>query len=179
VADQIAGADLLPAWCQAHGNDPGVRVFLVGGTTPEAAQQAGRRLDELAACPVVCGVFSPPRGFESDAAQLAHIQQLIQDAGATVVAVGVGAPKQELWITRHRALFPNVKLWMAVGATIDFLGGYRRRAPVWMTRVGLEWAYRLVQEPGRLARRYLLDDLPVLGWLLLQRLGLYRNPWSS
>lgn len=71
----------------------------------------------------------------------------------------------------HRDALPGVRLFMALGATLDFEGGRLRRAPPWMRRAGLEWAARLWQEPGRLWRRYLVDDLPFFWELLRQRLG--------
>ena len=96
--------------------------------------------------------------------------------GATVLAVGDGAPKQEKWICKYKDRMPNVRIFLAIGATIDFEAGNVSRAPKWMSDTGLEWLYRLVMEPNRLWRRYLLED-PLFFWLVLkQKLNLYAAP---
>jgi exopolysaccharide biosynthesis WecB/TagA/CpsF family protein len=173
---QIAGSDFLPAYVRRH---PERRYVLLGGTTPEAAARAREALNRLAGCEAVVAAWSPPFGFEQDGAQLAQCIAWVRAQRPDVVAVGLGAPKQELLIARLRQELPEVQLWLAVGAAIDFQGGYQRRAPAWMTRAGLEWAYRLLRDPARLAVRYLWHDMPVLGLLLLQRLGRYRDPWAA
>jgi exopolysaccharide biosynthesis WecB/TagA/CpsF family protein len=179
IPEQIAGSDLLPAWCAHQGRvDGDQRLFLLGGSI-QSVQRAAERLNELAGREIIAGEYSPPFGFEHDPVECERIVSRVIASGATALAVGVGAPKQEKWIYRHRHKLPNVKLFFAVGATIDFLAGEIKRAPRWMTRVGLEWFYRLLQEPGRLARRYLIEDLPFFWLILKQRLGLYRNPWEN
>ena len=82
-----------------------------------------------------------------------------------MLVVGLGALKQELWVSKYRERIA-APVALCVGATIDFLAGEKARAPVWMRRVGLEWAHRLASEPRRLARRYLRDaiQLPQLLW---------------
>jgi exopolysaccharide biosynthesis WecB/TagA/CpsF family protein len=177
LRDQIAGSAFFPAFCQARAGQ--VQVFLLGGSTPDIAAEAMRRTNASSRVPVVVDAYAPPMGFESDPAATQDILARIRASGATVVAVGVGAPKQERWIMAHRAALPAVQLWFAVGKTIDFMAGSSRRAPAWMTQAGLEWAYRLLQEPRRLARRYLIEDLPFFGLLLRQKLGRYRNPWAE
>ena len=79
---------------------------------------------------------------------------MINNSGATCLIVGLGAPKQEIWIDRHRSRMPGVKVYMGVGATIDYEAQAVRRAPAWMTRNGLEWVYRMTTEPRRYWRRY-------------------------
>jgi len=107
------------------------------------------------------------------------IVSMVNDSGATALAVGVGAPKQEKWIFAHKDNMPDVKLFFAIGAAIDFQAGVVKRGPRWMVNVGLEWFYRMIKEPGRLVKRYLIDDLPFLWLIVKQKLGLYRNPWES
>lgn len=172
---QVAGSDLLPAYARAWAGRR--RVFLLGGSTPARALAAQQRLDQAIGQPVVADAYAPPLGFEADPAENARILTRIRASKAEVLAVGVGSPKQERWLMAHRDELPMVQVFLAVGKTIDFLSGAVHRAPAWMTRSGLEWAYRLVQEPGRLARRYLIEDLPVFRLLLQQKLGRYRNPW--
>ncbi len=177
VIDQIAGSDLFPAYCQRHkDNTENVKVFLLGGSE-ESVQIAKNALNKKAGSTIVIDGYSPPFGFEHDEDELEKILTLINDSGATTLAVGVGAPKQEKWIYANKDKLPNVKLFFAIGATIDFQAGSVKRAPRWMVTCGVEWLYRLLQEPGRMAKRYLIDDLPFLWLLVKQRLGLYRNPW--
>ena len=91
-------------------------------------------------------------------------------AAPRVVFVGLGAPKQELWMARHTADLPQAVL-IGVGQAIDVLGGAQAVAPAWMTRLGVEWTFRLVQEPRRLAARYLWDDPRFFWWMLGTRLS--------
>lgn len=179
VAEQIAGSDLFPAYCQHHRNNTDkVKVFLLGGTE-QSVEVAKDKLNQNAGSNIVVGAYSPPFGFEHSSDELEKILQLIRNSGATALAVGVGAPKQEKWIFQHKDKMTTVKLFFAIGATIDFQAGAVKRAPRWMVKAGLEWFYRMMQEPGRMAKRYLVDDLPFLWLILKQKLGLYKNPWDK
>ena len=149
VPEKVSGSDLVPALMERAAAD-GFRVYLLGG----AARRAARRLRSALPGLRVVGAASPRIDLEApDAAVLDAIRITAPD----LVLVGLGAPKQELWIRAHAAaLRPAVLL--GVGASIDFLAGTARRAPRWMSAVGLEWAYRLAHEPRRLWRRYLVRD---------------------
>jgi exopolysaccharide biosynthesis WecB/TagA/CpsF family protein len=176
--ERVSGSDFVPAFCAHHAADESVRIFLLGAG-PGVAAEAAARINGRAGRQLVVGAHSPSYGFERDAAECDRIVEIIGASGATVLAVGVGAPKQEKWIARHRARLPGVRLFVAIGATLDFEAGRIPRAPRWTQRVGLEWAYRLTREPGRLWRRYLVDDMRVFPLLLQQRLGLYRDPFAE
>ncbi|PCK09376.1 MAG: glycosyltransferase [Alteromonadaceae bacterium] len=174
---QIAGSDLFPAYCEHHKNNTDkVKVFLLGGSeaSVKAAQEA---VNTRTNSQIVVGGYSPPFGFEGDPQELQKIIQLIEAAGTTALAVGLGSPKQENWIRENRDKLPGVKLFFAIGATIDFQAGEVSRAPRWMVNMGLEWSYRLMKEPKRMFKRYFVDDMPFFWFLLKQRLGLYKNPW--
>lgn len=176
---QITGSDFFPRFCAYHSQkQDGTRIFLLGGTET-SVQQAAEKINEKNQQAIVVGAYSPPFGFEQSEQETNNIIDRINHSGATVLAVGVGAPKQERWICTHRHRFTHVKIFMAIGATIEFESGNLTRAPKWMTKVGLEWLYRMGQEPGRLAKRYLVEDMPFLWLLIKQRLGLYRNPWQE
>lgn len=190
IAEQIAGSDLFPAFCHFHRGSVATttatttattaattKVFLLGGT-PESVITAQDAINARCGSQVIIGGYSPPFGFDQDEQLSAEIIERINASGATVLAVGVGAPKQEKWITRHRSQLVNVKLFFAIGATIDFQAGRIQRAPRWMAKSGLEWLFRLSQEPRRLTRRYLVDDLPFFWLIFKQRIGLYKNPWQ-
>jgi len=154
----VPGSDLVPGVFRAasdafrnSGAQP-LRVFLLGAA-PGVAARAARRIENDWPGVEVVGEYSPPMGFERDNKESAFIVTLIAEAQPDVLVVGLGAPKQELWVHRHQA---EIKAGVAlcVGATIDFLAGERRRAPLWMRRMKIEWLHRMLSEPKRLIRRY-------------------------
>jgi exopolysaccharide biosynthesis WecB/TagA/CpsF family protein len=179
IPEKISGSDLLPAWCRHHGQRSAAQTLFLLGGSEQSVGLAGAHLNRLAGREMIVGVYSPPFGFEQDMAECQRIIDQVNQSGATALAVGVGAPKQEIWICRHRQSIPNVHLFFAVGATIEFLSGSIKRAPGWMSRLGLEWLHRLMQEPGRLTKRYLVDDLPFFWLILKQKMGRYSNPWDE
>jgi N-acetylglucosaminyldiphosphoundecaprenol N-acetyl-beta-D-mannosaminyltransferase len=147
---RVAGADLVPAlFSSAVGR--GLRVFLLGagpGVAAEAAVQIGVRWPEVHVVGTFCPAFGSLLEMNHD-----EIIREVRSARPDVLLVAFGCPKQEKWIAMHlRAL--GVPVVIGVGATIDFLAGRVRRAPEWMQRHGLEWLFRLSQEPARLHRRY-------------------------
>lgn len=176
IREKIAGSDFFGEFCHYHRANPDVRVFLLGAG-PGVAEQARRRINDREGRDIIVVAHSPSFGFENKPEESAELVERVNASGATVLAVGVGAPKQEKWIMRHRHLMPGVRVFMAIGATIDFEAGVLPRAPQWLQRAGLEWAFRLWREPRRLWRRYLLENTPFLWLLLRQRLGLL--PGSS
>lgn len=162
---RIAGADLLPAACELAAKE-GYRVYFLGGA-PGVGERAAQILTARHPDLRIVGVYAPPMGFNGDQNETWKILQNIRRAAPHILFVSLGTPKQERWI--HQ--FGNqtgVPVAIGVGATIDFVGGTRRRAPVWMQRLGLEWLFRLCQEPRRLWRRYLLRDAPFVGLLVLE-----------
>lgn len=178
VKEKVSGSDFLPAYCDFHKNNPEIRIFLLGGM-PGVAQQAARNINAKAGREIVTGAHSPSMRFVTDTAECNEAIELINSSGANVLVVGLGAPKQELWIAEHRGRMPGIHSFMALGATLDFEAGTVSRSPQWMSRCGLEWLYRLYQEPGRLWKRYLVRDLPFFYLLLKQRLGLYKSPFPN
>jgi N-acetylglucosaminyldiphosphoundecaprenol N-acetyl-beta-D-mannosaminyltransferase len=141
-----------------------LRVFLLGAE-PGVGELAAFQIAHQWPAVHVVGTYSPPFGFENDSAENDRILAAIASAAADLIIVGLGAPKQEIWIHRHYRQLP-AKVVICAGATIDFLAGRRRRSPVWMRRLGLEWLHRLCAEPRRLARRYTRDAcvFPQLVW---------------
>jgi len=111
----------------------------------------------------------------NDEHEIGEVIRIINDSGATALIVGLGAPKQEIWITRFRDVMPGVTIFMGVGATIDYEANAVTRAPGWMASNGLEWLYRMTTEPRRYWRRY-LRDLEFFWLVLLDGFGLYRPP---
>lgn len=165
VAEKVCGSDLVPAFLARTANEPSVRVFLLGAA-PGVAEQAAARINARAGRPQVVGAFGPSMNFVNDPAEIAEALRRIRDSGATVLMVGLGAPKQEIWLARHRAQMPGVRVLMGVGATLDYEAGHVRRAPPVWRLVGMEWLYRVLSEPRRYAWRYLLNTQ--LAWWLLR-----------
>jgi N-acetylglucosaminyldiphosphoundecaprenol N-acetyl-beta-D-mannosaminyltransferase len=165
--EKISGSDFFPAFYLYHRNNPGTKIFLLGAAEG-VAKKAQMRINRRVGREIVVGAHSPSYGFEKDEAECERILEIIQASGATVLAVGVGAPKQEKWIHRYKHRLPGIHVFLAVGATIDFEAGVVERAPRWMSRLGLEWLFRISRDPKRLWKRYLVDDLPFF-WLLLKQ----------
>ena len=174
LQEKISGSDLFPAFCRYYKNDHKVKIFLLGGL-PGVAAAAHRNINSKTGREIVIDSYSPPFDFESDPAECRKIINLINQSGASVLAVGLGAPKQEKWICRYKSQLKNVKTFFAIGATIDFEAGKVSRAPEWMSDSGLEWLYRLLKEPKRLWRRYLVEDLSFFFLILKQKLGANRR----
>ncbi len=178
IKEKISGSDLFPAFYTYHKNNPNIKIFLLGGKQG-VAQRAAKRINNKVGRNIVIGAHSPSFGFEKDEQECAEIIEIINQSGASVLAVGVGAPKQEKWIIKYKDRLPNIKIFLAVGATIDFEAGTVKRSPKWMSDAGLEWLYRLLVEPQRLWKRYLLEDLPFFWLILKQKLRLYNMPNQS
>jgi len=173
LEEKISGSDFFTKFYHYYQSDRKIKIFLLGGEK-KAAELAQYKINSQVGRKMVVGVYSPPFGFEKDETQCQQIIKLIDDSGATVLAVGVGAPKQEKWIAQYKNYLPKVKIFLAVGATINFEAGIIKRAPKWMSNAGLEWLYRLISEPKRLWRRYLLDSLPFFWLVLKQKFNCYQ-----
>ena len=177
IKQKSSGSDIVPAYWRHHAKNPTVKIFLLGAK-PGVAEMARDRINGLAGRQIVVGAHGPSFNFVNDEEETAQAIDLINGSGATCLIVGLGAPKQEIWINRNRARMPGVKVYMGVGATIDYEAEAVRRAPGWMTRNGLEWIYRMTTEPRRYWRRY-TRTLEFFWLVLLDRCGLYRAPAFS
>jgi len=153
---RVTGADLLPYVCEmAASLDKS--VFLLGGGDG-VAERAADNLRLAYPRLQVAGTYSPPMGFERDPAEERRIVERINGAHPDVLAIGLGAPKQELWIAAHRDEL-HFRVALCIGAALDYVAQTLKRAPHWMQSRGLEWLWRLVHEPRRLWKRYLVEDL--------------------
>lgn len=162
AAHRLAGVDAFLELCEFQDRSP-LRVHVVGSdpdTCRAAAREMTRRFER---CEIVG--YDCPFGAElQQEATLVRVADNIRENRANLVAICLGSPKQELFFAQaHPHLPPAV--YMGLGATVDFLAGKFSRAPSWLGRFGLEWVYRLALEPKRLARRYLVEDLPIVKYL--------------
>ncbi|MEX1223909.1 MAG: WecB/TagA/CpsF family glycosyltransferase [Pirellulales bacterium] len=174
LPERVTGSDLVPSLFSAYNARGGehdsqapaqrLRVFLLGAADG-VAERAAANIEHRWPGVEVVGCYSPPLGFEKDDAENAKIIQQINASAPQLLVIGLGAPKQELWISRFQHEL-NVPAALCVGATIDFLAGEKRRAPRWMQRAGLEWLHRCASEPRRLVKRYARDAwiFPGLLW---------------
>lgn len=169
LTEKICGSDLFPAFCEYNKDNPDVKIFILGGKEG-VAQQARENINQKLDTQIVIAAHSPSFGFEKDEQECQEIIETIDASGANVLAIGVGTPKQEIWVYKYKSQLRNIKIILAIGATIDFEAGTIPRAPRWMTNIGIEWLYRLTKEPKRLAKRYLVDDLPFFTLILKQKL---------
>jgi N-acetylglucosaminyldiphosphoundecaprenol N-acetyl-beta-D-mannosaminyltransferase len=153
LPEVVPGSDLIPALFAAAKNKDALRVFLMGAA-PGVAERASAFIRARWPTVTICGIYSPAIGFESDEKECSHMVSLIATGTPDIVVLGLGAPKQELWIEKHHERI-QASVVLCVGATIDFLAGEKKRAPVWMRKFCLEWLFRMLCEPRRLFLRYL------------------------
>ena len=164
IPERVTGVDTVIAFCQTLTEADSV-FFL--GAAPGVAEKAAVALHTLNPHLQIAGTFAgSPQ--ESDAATI--IEQ-INAVHPHILLVAYGAPAQDLWIDRYLKELPSVRIAMGVGGTFDFLAGTKKRAPKIMQYLGLEWLWRLVQEPQRLPR--ILNAVLVFPWLVI------RSQWSS
>lgn len=165
---RVNGTDLFEKLCEVAATN-GLKVFLLGGR-PGAADKAAAVLERRHRGLKIAGTYCPPYGFESDPVELRRIEDAILGASPQILFVGLGAPKQENWIYAHYRQL-GVPISLGIGVSFELVAGMVKRSPVWMQTAGLEWAFRLLVEPGRLWQRYILGN-PTFVWLVLkQRFG--------
>jgi N-acetylglucosaminyldiphosphoundecaprenol N-acetyl-beta-D-mannosaminyltransferase len=172
LPERVAGSSLI--WTLTAGAaKAGASIFLLGGN-PGAAESCSERMRAEYPGVRIAGLLSPPRGFERDERAIDEILTTLRAAAPDIVYIALGFPKQEQLALRLAAQMPTT-WFVGVGISFSFVAGEVRRAPLWMQRAGLEWVHRLMQEPRRLFRRYLVDGLPfaarMFGHALSSRLG--------
>lgn len=168
LKERVNGTNLFERLC-ARAAERGHRVFFLGGP-PGVADGAASVLRQRYPGLQVAGTYAPPFGFERDPEENARVVDRIRRAAPDVLFVGFGAPKQEKWIYRHlRAL--QVPVSLGIGASFEYVAGTTKRAPAWMQSMGLEWFYRVLENPRRYWRRYLVQDLKFVPLVLRQALS--------
>jgi N-acetylglucosaminyldiphosphoundecaprenol N-acetyl-beta-D-mannosaminyltransferase len=167
--ERVYGPDLMKFVCGASVR-LGLRHYFYGGAAG-VAQELALRLANWYPGLIVAGTYSPP--FRSlTTSELEAVAARIDASEADLLWVGLSTPKQERWIAAVRPLLRRVKVVLSVGAAFDFHTGRKSQAPLWMRSSGLEWLFRLSQEPRRLWRRYAYNN-PRFVWLVtLETLGL-------
>ncbi len=163
-AERVAGLDAVPDLCRIAA-ERGLKVYFYGGS-PETIEQLQVKLRAQHPDLDIVGAVSPPFRALTTEEEIAELAR-IEDSGAHLCFVGLGCPKQEVWIARNRMRTGAVLL--GVGAAFNTVAGTLSRSPRWMQRAGLEWLYRLCQEPRRLWKRYASTN-PIFLNLLIRSL---------
>ena len=166
-AERIVGVDLMHALCKT-----GARIFLLGGVEG-VAEALGKKLSQQYPNIVIAGTACPPFRTLSEKEEVKIIANINQ-AQPDILFVALGAPKQELWIHKHKTAL-NVPVLIGVGAAFDYAMDRLSRAPRWMQACGMEWFYRFLQEPRRLFKRYAISNAHFIWLVLKQYLGLPRS----
>jgi N-acetylglucosaminyldiphosphoundecaprenol N-acetyl-beta-D-mannosaminyltransferase len=167
---RVYGPELMASFCEISAKK-GYRHFLYGGAPGVAEKLAGELANQFPGL-VIAGTYTPP--FRPVTAEEdAEIIRTISATQPEVLWVGLSTPKQERWMDAHHNLL-NVPVLIGVGAAFDIHSGLKKQAPVWMRENGLEWFFRLFQEPKRLWRRYVVYGSEFLFWVILDLLGLRR-----
>jgi N-acetylglucosaminyldiphosphoundecaprenol N-acetyl-beta-D-mannosaminyltransferase len=163
IKQNVNGTDLFPRLCESLSRT-GKGIYLLGAR-PGVAESVARWVQENAPDTTVSGFRHGYFDPEEEAAVIEDIRR----SGARLLLVAFGAPHQDLWINEHLHE-TGVNLAMGVGGLFDFYSGRLTRAPVWMREMGMEWVYRLIQEPGRLWKRYLIGNGVFLSRVTRERL---------
>lgn len=164
LPERVSGSHIIWSIPEAAAK-AGRTIFLLGGA-PGIADKCAAVLKERFPNLRITGTVCPPFGFEKNEEQIAALRSAVQQSPADIVFVALSFPKGEHLIERIRDAAPRA-WWIGVGISFSFVAGDVKKAPRWMQVTGLEWLHRLVQEPRRLARRYLIDGLPFAARLLI------------
>lgn len=166
IKEKISGSDLFPLLCKMAAEKKYTMYFL-GAAEGVAAKAADNLMKRYKGLQVV-GTYSPPYGFEKDQIEMNKIKTMIRNANPHILIVGLGCPKQEKFIYYNRKEL-GVPMSLGLGASFDFEAGNIKRAPKWMADHGLEWLFRITQDPKRMAKRYLVDDRKILSLAIKYR----------
>lgn len=169
---RVTGVDLFWELVRASHED-GLRLFLLGGL-PNAAERTAAQARTAWPDANICGVYCPPPALFDTSDEQHRIREALRAAAPHVLFVALGAPKQEKWIHANKHLL-KVPVSIGIGGTFELASGGLRRAPQWMQRAGLEWAFRVGQEPRRLFRRYFVDDAPYLAGAVIRAIAQRRE----
>ncbi|MBC8139658.1 MAG: WecB/TagA/CpsF family glycosyltransferase [Fibrella sp.] len=163
LRERVTGSDLFWELGRVSAQK-GARLFFLGGA-PGAAVRAADAVRQKYPLACIAGTYCPSFEAFGTPEEEERITEEIRNARPDILLVGLGAPKQEKWILQNKERL-GIPVSIGVGGSFEMASGLQRRAPVWMQHAGLEWCYRMGQEPGRLTKRYLGRDLPFLMHLL-------------
>lgn len=158
LPERVCGSNLILSLSAAAAQQR-MSMFLLGGGEEDLAQRTAEELIQRYPGLTIAGTYFPPFGFEKDPSQIEAMRAAVAAAQPDIVLIAIGFPKGERLIRDIRSAAPRA-IWVGVGISFSFVCGDVKRAPRWAQRLGIEWVHRLIQEPRRLIRRYLIDDVP-------------------
>lgn len=153
IMENLNGTDLIPEILSLAANNR-KKVFFLGGkdgVAEKASQMIKDRMPEIQITGCLSGYFSNKEENE--------VLEKVNNSGAELLVLGMGVPKQELWASVNKEKLENIKIIIAGGAILDFLSGRVKRAPLWMRKMNMEWVFRLISEPVRLWKRYIIGNV--------------------
>ena len=162
---RVNGTDLVEELCEISAKNQ-FKVFFLGGCY-QAGEMAASIINNKYPQLKTIDTYCPPYNFENSQAEIVRIEQIIKKAAPDILFVGLGAPKQEKWIEAHYRRL-NVPLSVGIGGSFELISGMVYRSPKWMQKAGLEWLFRLIVEPRRLWKRYLIGNT-VFVWLVIKQ----------
>ena len=169
---KVSGSNLFEKLCERGASKP-LKIFLLGGR-PQAADRAAKILERRYPGLKIAGTYCPPYGFENEPSEINLINHRIASAAPHILFVGLGSPKQEKWVYANYQKL-KVPVSIGIGVSFEFTAGMVKRAPVWMQENGFEWLFRLLVEPKRLWRRYIIGNPQFIFLVLRQKIGLAKK----
>ena len=167
IIERITGLDLLPSLVAFAANES-FTLFLLGASPGVGEKLKEVVLQQYPNCKIV-GIYVPPFMPVFDAAENKKMVDAVNAAAPDIVLISLTAPKQDLWITNNKAQL-HPALYVGIGGAFEVMAGLAKRAPKWMHGAGLEWFYRLIQEPKRMYRRYLIEAPLFIPLVIRQKL---------
>jgi len=155
---KICGSDLVPILCE-WATQKEYSVFFLGAAPGVAKKAAGKLQNQFRGLNIA-GTYSPPVEFEKDEEEVKRINKMLLDSKADMLFVGMGVPKQDSFIYENMHKY-QIPMSFSIGGTIDFIAGVQKRAPKWIREIGFEWFYRLITNPKKMFKRYIIDDLKI------------------
>ncbi len=162
--ERTYGPDLMRDLC-IKGQELGWRHYFYGGEE-KTLGLLEKQLKQIAPSIKIVGMFAPAFNAQARLEDQAVLAQ-IEAAKPDILWVGIGSPKQDFWMSMHREKL-SVPVMVGIGAAFDFIAGVKKQAPRWMGRCGLEWLFRLMSEPGRLGKRYLVGNTLFIYYLIIE-----------
>nr|BCB22840.1 WecB/TagA/CpsF family glycosyltransferase [Erysipelothrix tonsillarum] len=156
--EKIPGSSFVFRLCELSVEN-NYSIFLLGAADG-VADIAADKLKNIYKNISISGTYSPPLGFENDEEEIKKINNLLKRSNSDILLVGMGVPKQEYFIAENKEQY-QIPVSLSVGATIDFIAGVQKKAPQWMSNIGMEWFYRLISDPKRMFKRYIIDDTKI------------------
>ena len=172
LPERVAGIDLMEALVKVA-FEMNFKCFFLGAKE-EVVSKVVEIYSEIYSRDLIAGYRN---GYFNENEE-AEIANYISNCQPDILFVAINSPKKEIFLNRYKSII-EVNFIMGVGGSFDVIAGLTKRAPIWMQNAGLEWFYRLIQEPGRMWRRYVIGNAKFIMLIIKQKMGIYNNPYES